>query len=282
MSRRGRGTDEQGTTGHVNREDKEIREFISGDVAKRRWTGRPRPWRGNSRDSSARGQNEKKRERRTRQEGALSYRGPLVPPLFGMPPFINPIDPPDNAAINRLKFHSPDTRISPGTSVSLFLFSRYLFFPPVSLPFPPSSRARAHFHVRVTGLFSSPSHMRPTENPLRPRRLSLFPLPSSSVSFCPPPPPPHSSPALPPFLPPPPSTPDLFLLQPCHAFGVFGKHEGSRGTFWDQCRRGCPTSWYTIHSPFIVVAAVRVDGPASCIRFLNFPILSISAEICAR
>lgn len=36
MSRCGRGTDGQGTTGHVNREDKEIRESVSGDVARRR------------------------------------------------------------------------------------------------------------------------------------------------------------------------------------------------------------------------------------------------------
>lgn len=44
----------------------------------------------------------------------------------------------------------------------------------------------------------------------------------------------------------------------------------SRGTFWDQCCRGCPTSRYTI-----VATAVRADAS----RFLNFPPVQNPPEI---
>lgn len=123
----------------------------------------------------------------------------------------------------------------------------------------------------------------PTENPLRPWRPSLFPLSSSSISLRPSSSL-HSSLTLlpPPFLPPLPLPPDFFLLQPCHAFGVFGKLEGSRGTFWDQCRCGCPTSWCTIRSLSSSLSSPNRLPIVSRTQFLNFPDSSISAEIYAR
>lgn len=143
-----------------------------------------------------------------------------------------------------------------------------------SLPFPPLSSSllllllslssyssffilqrSSHSHVRVAGLFLSPSQPRPTGCPLRPwssTRPSFFLLLQSHLlllrslflhlRFS------TTTTSI--------VTPGLFLLRPLSRFRSFWKtsREGSRGTFWDQCRCDCPTSRYI---RFLVVAAVR-------------------------
>lgn len=57
------------TMGHVNREDKKIREFVSRDIARRRWTSGPRPRRPGIREGTER---KKEREREGREKNGRS------------------------------------------------------------------------------------------------------------------------------------------------------------------------------------------------------------------
>lgn len=136
-----------------------------------------------------------------------------------------------------------------------------------SLPFPSFSlssyssffisQRSSHSHVRVAGLFLSPSQPRPTGNPLRPwssTRPFLFLLLQSLISFSFI----RSSSTSVSLLPPPPSLLQASSSSAPVTLSEFLENieEGSRGTFWDQCLRDCPTSRFA-HFTVLVVAAVR-------------------------
>lgn len=165
----------------------------------------------------------------------------------------------------------------PSVSLNFFLFSASL------LTLPPSSRNALLTHPMSGSRACSPlppNRVPPGTLSVRdPRRGLLsfffFSLSSPSPSFALPPPPflyyHHLRRCSRPLPPPPLSRFRSFWKTP---------RKGFRGTFWDQCRRGCPTSRY-IRFIVVVATAVRADvsAVASRSRFLNFPPVENPPEI---